>query len=100
MRDDSFCRVNGERVIMGTETKEKLTELQHQHDLLKTRVDGKMETIEAKNKAALAENESAIDRLVASNERFINTITMRMIGVVGLGVAILAVFITILQFFE
>ena len=69
-----------------------------------------METMEAKNKAFLVENESAIDRLRLSNEKAIgelrtdvekniNSITMRMIGVVSLGVAVLAVFITILQFF-
>ena len=42
-----------------------------------------METMEAKDK-------SAIDRLIANNEKLINTITMRMIIVASLGVAILA----------
>ena len=39
-----------------------------------------------------ANNKSAIDQLVASNEKFINTIAMRMIGMVSL----LGVFIAIL----
>ncbi len=42
------------------------------------------------------ENKSAIDRLVASNERFANTITMRVIGAIGL----LGVFIAILHFYK
>ena len=62
--DDSFCRVNGEHVIMDAETKEKLTELQHQYDLLKTEVEANMKTMRA-------QNESAIDRLLASNEKAI-----------------------------
>ena len=62
--DDSFCRVNGERVIMDAETKEKLTKLQHQHDLLRTEVEANMKTMRA-------QNESAIDRLLASNEKAI-----------------------------
>ena len=62
--DDSFCRVNGEHVIMDAETKEKLTELQHQYDLLKTDVEANMKTMKA-------QNESAIDRLLASNEKAI-----------------------------
>ena len=60
-----------------------------------------METMEANNKVALAENESAIDRFRLSNEKAIgelrtdmeknvNSITIRMIGIVALGVAILA----------
>ena len=67
--DDSFCRVNGEHVIMDAETKEKLTELQHQYDLLKTEVEANMKTMRA-------QNESAIDRLLASNEKAIGGLRM------------------------
>ena len=84
---------------MDTETKEKLTELQHQHDLLRTDMEANMKTMKANNEATLAKNESAIDRLRTDMEKSINTITMRVIGVVGFGVAFLAIFIAILQFF-
>ena len=57
--------------------------------------------MEANMKTMKAGTESAIDRLLASNERAIgelradmkksiNSMTLRMIGIVGLGVAILA----------
>ena len=49
---------------MDAETKEKLTKLQHQHDLLRTEVEANMKTMRA-------QNESAIDRLLASNEKAI-----------------------------
>ena len=80
-----------------------------------------MKTMKANNEATLAKNESAIDRLRTDiektfgglrtdnekaigglrtdMEKSINTITMRVIGVVGFGVAFLAIFIAILQFF-
>lgn len=38
--------------------------------MLKNSVEVKMETMEAKNKAAHAESGSAIERLIAGNERF------------------------------
>ena len=61
---------------------------------LKEIMEAKMETMEAKNKAFLTENESAIDRLRLSNEKAIErlrtTIFLQMVGVVGAGVAILA----------
>ena len=47
---------------MDTETKEKLTELQHQIEMLRTDMEANMKTMKA-------ENESAIDRLLASNEK-------------------------------
>ena len=60
-------------------------------------VEAKMETIEANNKAAHAENESASERLRTDfeklrteTEKSVNSITIRMIGIVALGVAILA----------
>ena len=75
---------------MDTETKGKLTELQHQHELLKEKVEGSMETMEANNRAALAKNESAIDRLRTDMERLRTGIFIQMVAVVGAGVAILA----------
>ena len=51
--DDSFCRINGKRVITDAETKEKLTELQHQHDLLKTEVEANMKTMRAQNESTI-----------------------------------------------
>ena len=66
-------------------------------DSLKEIVEAKMETMEAKNKDFLTENESAIDRLRLSNEKAIErlrmTISIQMVGVVGAGVAILALII-------
>ena len=67
--------------------------------------------MKADNEAPLAKNESAIDRLVASNEKAIgelrtdmeknmNTITMRIIGVITLAVGLQGVFIAYLQFFR
>lgn len=44
--------------------------LQCEFESLKETVKVEMETMEAKNKQALAKSESAIDRLLASNERF------------------------------
>ena len=102
---------------MDTETKEKLAELQHQHDLLRTDMEANMKTMKANNEATLAKNESAIDRLRTDIEKTfgglrtdnekaigglrtdmeknVNTITMRVVGIVTL----LGVFIAILQFF-
>ena len=91
---------------MDNETEKKLTELQHQHDLLRTDMEGNMKSMRAENREAIAKNESAIDRLVASNEKAIgdlrtdmektaNSLTMRMIGMVTL----LGGFITVLRFF-
>ena len=63
-------------------------------DSLKEIVGAKMETVEANNKTALAENESAIDRFRLSNEKAIGelrtTIFIQMVSVVAAGVAILA----------
>ena len=106
---------------MESDTEKKLTELQHQHELLRTDMETNVKTMKAHNEATLAKNESAIDRLRTDiekalgglrtdNERAVgglrtdmeknvNSITMRVIGVVGFGVAFLAIFIAILQFF-
>ena len=64
------------------------------------------EQARAENEATLAKNEAAIDRLLASNERFraeignsINSINRRMTGLITLATAILGVLIAVLQFF-
>ena len=38
---------------MDTETKEKLTELQHQQDMLRNKVEVNMETVKADNERAI-----------------------------------------------
>ena len=96
---------------MDTETKEKLTEQQHQIEMLRNNVEAKMETMEANNKATLSENKTAIERLIASNERFrsdiekavgeLRTTTERnsrvllleIAGVMGLGVAVISLIV-------
>ena len=57
----------------------------------------KMGTMRVENKEALAENQSTADRLQLSFEKLrtdmeksVNTITIRVIGVIGLGIALLA----------
>ena len=117
-----LCKVTGGYATMDTETKEKLTEQQHQIDLLREKVEAKMESMEAKNKAFLIENVSTIDRLQSSNEQVIGglrtdiekalgkfrTITEKnfrflFLGVavvVGLGFALLGMFIAYLQLFK
>ncbi|MCY4038601.1 MAG: hypothetical protein OXF09_03995 [Hyphomicrobiales bacterium] len=70
-----------------------------------------METMEANNKAAHAESESAIERLRTDNVKAIGelrtiiegnsrTLLVQMIIVVGFGVALLGGLITILQFIK
>ena len=78
---------------MDSETEKKLTELQHQNEMLRKDMEANMRTMKA-------ESESAIERLRADMERSVHTITIRMIGVVGLGVAILGGLITVLQFLK
>ena len=89
---------------MNTETEGKLTELQHQNEMLRTDIESNMKTMKA-------ENESAIDRLQLSNERSIGglrtdmerlrtTIFVQMISVAALVVAVVGVFIAYLQFFK
>ena len=89
---------------MDAETKEKLTELQHQIEMLRTDMEANMKTMRAENEAAHAKNESAVDRLVASNEKAIGglrtTIFVQMVSLVTLAVAIIGVFIAYLQFFK
>ena len=55
-------------VYHGSRDEGKLTEQQHQIDRLKDKVEASVEIIEARNKEAVANNESAIDRLQLSNE--------------------------------
>ena len=101
-----LLRQRGNWVIADNETEKKLTEQQHQHELLRRDMEGNMKAMKAENREAIAKNESAIDRLVASNEKAIgdlrtdmektaNSLTMRMIGMVTL----LGGFITVLRFF-
>ena len=52
---------------MDTETKEKLTDQQHQIEMLRTDMEANMRTVKAESNETLAKNEAAIDRLVASN---------------------------------
>ena len=86
---------------MDIETKEKLTEQQHQIEMLKTEVEANMKTLRADNEVALTKHEAAIDRLQASNEKGIGelrtdmarlriNIFIQMVTVVGAGIAILA----------
>ena len=122
---------------MNNETEKKLTELQHQQDLLREKVEASMKVMESENKVTLTKHEFAIKQLQLSNEKAIgslrtdnekaigglrtdnekaigglrtdfgnlrtdfgdlrtdmeknvNSITIRMIGIVALGVAILA----------
>ena len=79
--------------------------------MLRNNVEAKMETMEANNKATLSENKTAIERLIASNERFrsdiekavgeLRTTTERnsrvllleIAGVMGLGVAVISLIV-------
>ena len=89
---------------MDNETEKKLTELQHQHELLRTDMEANVRTMKADNETALAKNESAVDRLIASNEKAIAelraSIFIQMVGVVAAGVAVLGGFIAVLQFLK
>ena len=61
---------------MDTETKENLTELRHQQELLKERMEGNMKAMKAENNEALIKNESSIDRLQSSNEKAIGELQL------------------------
>ena len=78
---------------MDTETKEKLTELQHQQNLLREKVEANMKIMKADNESAISRTEAAIERLRTG-------IFIQMISVVAAGVAILGGFIAILQFLK
>ena len=88
-----FCIVKREYDTMDNETKEKMNDLQHQHELLREKVEGSMKTMKAENGEALAKNEAAIERLRTG-------IFIQMVGVVAAGVAVLGGFIAILQFLK
>ena len=83
---------------MDTETKEKLTEQQHQIEMLRTDMEANVRTMKAESDSALSKNEAAIAGLRTDIEKSINTITMRMIGVITLAIGLLGVFIAYLQF--
>ena len=78
---------------MDNETKEKLTEQQHQIDRLSDKVEANMKIMKADNESALSKTEAAIERLRVG-------IFIQMIGVVAVGVAVLGAFMTYLQFFK
>ena len=59
---------------MDTETKEKLTELQHQQELLTEKVEGNMKIMRAENDSALSRNEAAIAGLRTDFEKLRTTI--------------------------
>ena len=88
---DSFlCKVNGERATMDTETEKKLTEQQHQIEMLRTDMEANMKTMKAESDSALSKNAAAIERLRTTIEGNSRTLLMQMILVVGVGVGILA----------
>ena len=71
-----FCIVKREYDTMDNETKENLTELRHQQELLKERMEGNMKAMKAENNEALIKNESSIDRLQSSNEKAIGELQL------------------------
>ena len=87
---------------MDTETKEKLTELKHQHDMLGNDVEADMKTMKADNEATLAKNESAIDRLRVDIEKALGefrTTTERRSRVLLLEVACVVGFVVAVMSF-
>ncbi len=68
---------------MDTETEEKLTGQQYQIDRLSDKVEAKMETMVAKNKATHAESESAIDRFRLSNVEAIEELRTENVKAIG-----------------
>ena len=64
--------------------------IRREFESLKEILGEKVKSMEANNRADLAENKSATDQLRTDIEKSVNSITLRMIGIVGLGVAILA----------
>ena len=103
-----MCKVNGERATMDTETEKKLTEQQHQIEMLRNNVEAKMETMEANNKAAHAESESAIERLRTDNvkavgelrtdmEKSISSSTTKLMTFTGVAIAAVGVFVSVVS---
>ena len=70
--------------------KEKLTEQQHQIEMLKKDMEAKVGTMRSENDSALSKNEAAIERLRTTIEGNARTLLVQMILVVGAGVGILA----------
>lgn len=70
------------RVTTDAETKEKPTELQHQHGLLKKGMEAKVEIMESNNESALS-NESAIEQLRTDIKKNINAHTTKMVIFTG-----------------
>ena len=114
-----FCKVTGGYATTDTETKEKLTEQQHQIEMLRNNVEAKMETMEANNKAAHAESESAIERLRTDNvkaigglrsdyekaigelrtdvEKSISSSTTKLMTFTGVAIAAVGVFVSVVS---
>ena len=88
---------------MDNETEKKLTELQHQQELLSERVEGNMKTMRAENGEALAKNEAAIaglrtdfEKLRTTIEGNSRTLLFQTIGVVAAVAGITSVLIKVL----
>ncbi|MCY4033569.1 MAG: hypothetical protein OXF19_06005 [Hyphomicrobiales bacterium] len=88
---------------MDTETKEKLTEQQHQIEMLRTDVEGNMRIMKAENNEALAKNEAAIGGLLKDNEKLrtdmeksINAHTTKMMIFLGVAVGIITLIVKFL----
>ncbi|MCY4038327.1 MAG: hypothetical protein OXF09_02585, partial [Hyphomicrobiales bacterium] len=86
-----------------TETKEKLTEQQHQIEMLRTDVEGNMRIMKAENNEALAKNEAAIGGLLKDNEKLrtdmeksINAHTTKMMIFLGVAVGIITLIVKFL----
>ena len=88
---------------MDYETEKKLTELQHQHDRLKDKVEANTKIMKADNESALAKNEAAIAELLKDNEKLrtdmeksINAHTTKMMIFIGVAVGVITLIIKFL----
>ena len=88
---------------MDNETEKKLTELQHQHDRLKDKVEANTKIMKADNESALAKNEAAIAELLKDNEKLrtdmeksINAHTTKMMIFIGVAVGVITLIIKFL----
>ncbi|MCY4037902.1 MAG: hypothetical protein OXF09_00390 [Hyphomicrobiales bacterium] len=76
---------------MDTETKEKLTELQHQQEILRTGMEANMKTMKA-------ESETSYERLQSSIAGQSKDIVKFIAGMAAVIVGVLGGLITVLQF--
>ena len=91
-----FCIVKREYDTMDNETKENLTELRHQQELLRTDVEGNMRTMKAENNEALAKNEAAIERPRTDIEKNINTHTTKIMIFIGVVIGVVTLILRFL----